>query len=369
MMIATQNELQDLIERAERCDAIALDTEFIWERTYYPRFGLIQLALSDEDCYLIDPLAIKDLSELGRLLADPNIVKIFHDAPQDLAILNRACGSPPRNIFDTRLAAGFTGLSATLSLSKLVKILLDIDLRKTETRTNWLKRPLDKEQLEYAQDDVRYLRALRILLLSSIIGPEIKSWLQEELELLDNPATYTGYRDEDRYLKIKEAGNLDPNALSILRELTMWREKEARSTNRPRGHIVPDTVLVDIAKKHLDNLDVIKVETKISSRAVKRYGKQIIAAVKGGMASEKPVETPLTKTIKLTKKDKNTLDRLNQLVRAKSEVQGIDPTIIGNGQELKLLVKILNKSCESKMLRQMEGWRKTFLKDFFRQTA
>jgi ribonuclease D len=256
-----------------------------------------------------------------------------------------------------------------LSLSKLVKNLLDIDLRKTETRTNWLKRPLDKEQIEYALDDVRYLRALRILLLSSIIGPEIKSWLQEELELLDNPATYMGYRDQDRYLKIKEAGKLEPKALAILRELTTWREKEARSTNRPRGHVVPDTVLVDIAKKHLDNLDAIRAETKISSRAMKRYGKQIIDAVENGLASEKPVALPLSKTIKLTKKDKDTLDRLNQLVRAKSEVQGIDPAIIGNGQELKLLVKILNKSCESKMLRQMEGWRKTFLKDFFRLTA
>jgi len=369
MMITTQNELRDLIERAGKCDAIALDTEFIWERTYYPRLGLIQLALSDENCYLIDPLALKDLSALGELLADATVVKIFHDAPQDLAILNRATGSIPKNIFDTRLAAGFTGLPATLSLSKLIKILLDIDLKKSETRTNWLKRPLDIQQIEYALDDVRYLRAIRILLLSSIIGPEIKSWLHEELELLDDPSTYMGYSDEERYLKIKEAGNLDPQGLSILRELTIWREREARALNRPRGHIVPDSVLISIARKHLTTVDSIKSETNISSRAADRYGEKIVAAVKQGLVSESPIQEPISKTIKLTQKDREALARLNQLVQVKSEVQGIDPAIIGNGQEFKLLVKILNKSCESKMLRQMDGWRKTFLKDFFRQTA
>jgi len=369
MMITTLKDLQELIDRAGRCDAIGLDTEFVWERTYYPRLGLIQLALSDEDCHLIDPLAIKDLSELGSLLANPNVIKIFHDAPQDLAILSRATGATPKNIFDTRLAAGFTGLSATLSLSKLIKILLDIDLDKTETRTNWLKRPLDKGQIEYALDDVRYLRAIRILLISSIIGPEIKSWLYEELELLDDPSFYMGPKDDERYLKIKAAANLDPLGLSILRELSIWREKEARNANRPRGHIVPDTVLCDIARKHLDNLELIKAETKLSSRAATHFGDKIMGAIKRGLTSKEQPGDPTRKTLRLSKKDKETLARLNQLVQVKSEVQGIDPTIIGNGQEFKYLVKILNKSCESKMLRQMEGWRKKFLEDFFRQSA
>ncbi len=369
MMITTQNDLQELVEHASRCDAVALDTEFVWERTYYPRLGLIQLALSDEDCHLIDPIALKDLSGLGDLLADPNVVKIFHDAPQDLTILSRATGAAPKNIFDTRLAAGFTGLPATLSLSKLIKILLDIDLQKTETRTNWLKRPLKAEQIEYALDDVRYLRAARILLLSSIIGPEIKSWLQEELLLLDDPANYMGHRDDERYLRIKDSGSLSTQGLAILRELTIWREQEARSLDRPRGHIIADTVLLNIARKQLDGIDKIKSETTISSRAAERYGAKIVAAVKCGLGSKQEIQAPIAKTIKLTKKDKETLARLNQLVQVKSEVQGIDPAIVGNGLEFKLLVKILNQSCESKMLRQMEGWRKTFLKDFFRQTV
>jgi ribonuclease D len=367
-MITTQADLQELIERVKKTDAVALDTEFVWERTYYPRLGLIQLALSDEECYLIDPCAIEDLSALGELLADPSIIKIFHDAPQDLAILSRVTASIPKNIFDTRLAAGFTGLSATLSLSNLIKILLDIDLAKTETRTNWLKRPLNKEQVDYALDDVRYLRAARIVLLSSIIGPEIKSWLQEELNLLNDPTVYIGHKDNERYLKIKDASSLSPRGLLILYELCMWREQEARSLDRPRGHIVPDAVLLSIAKKQLQTIDEIKAETTLSIRAADRFGEKIIAAVHKGLISDESIDQPISKSMKLTKKEKETLARLNNLIQIKSEVQGIDPVIIGNNTEFKLLVKILNKSCKSQMLRQMEGWRKSFLKDFFRQT-
>ena len=205
--------------------------------------------------------------------------------------------------------------------------------------------------------------------MSSIIGPEIKSWLQEELELLDTPATYMGHKDEERYLKIKDASSLNPQGLAVLRELALWREGEARALNRPRGHIVPDNVLLNIARKRLGNMDELRTETALSSRAAERYGDKIIAAVQKGLDSRKPITLPINRSIKLTKKDKEALARLNQLVLLKSEVQGIDPAIVGTGTEFKMLVKILNKSRESTLLRQMEGWRKTFLKDFFRQTS
>ncbi|MGI9568657.1 MAG: ribonuclease D, partial [Desulfobulbia bacterium] len=114
-MINSEKDFSDLIERACNTDCVGLDTEFIWERTYYPRLGLIQLALSDEDCFLIDPLAIEDFTPLGRLLGNRGVVKILHDAPQDLMILNRVTGVVPRNVFDTRIAAGFSGLPSTIS--------------------------------------------------------------------------------------------------------------------------------------------------------------------------------------------------------------------------------------------------------------
>ena len=203
-MITSTREFNILIERACTTDCVGLDTEFIWERTYYPKLGLIQLALSDEECFLIDPLAIRDLTPLGRLLNNSAVVKILHDAPQDLMILNRVSGVVPQNVFDTRVAAGFSGLSSTISLADLINILLEIDLPKTETRTNWLNRPLNSSQVDYALDDVRYLRALRVLLLARIIVPEIRKWLGQEMKLLSLPEAYKLPADDLRYLFVGE---------------------------------------------------------------------------------------------------------------------------------------------------------------------
>ncbi len=365
-MITSSDALRTLIDKARASDAVAIDTEFIWTRTYLPRLGLVQLALSDEDCHLVDPLAIDDLSPLGELLADQSVIKILHDAPQDLAILHQVTGYVPKNIFDTRLAAGFAGLSATLSLGNLIQELLDISLAKTETRTNWLKRPLDDEQVHYALDDVRYLRAARIILINRIIGPEIKSWLQEELDLLNIPENYNGLTSNNRYRKIRGAKSLDAAGLSVLRELSLWRERTAKKNDRPRGHILPDGVLIEISRHRPDTMEQLTAKTSLSAKAAERWGTTLLAAVKAGLACPADSRPQPDRSIRLNRKNADTLDRLNEFIQLKSKVQGIDPMLIGNSSELKKLVKILNKSRRSQLMRQMEGWRKTFLNDFFR---
>lgn len=365
-IITSPEELHGLIEKARATSAVALDTEFVWTKTYFPRLGLIQLALSDEDCHLVDPLAIDDLSPLGELLGDQKVIKILHDAPQDLAILQQATECVPKNIFDTRLAAGFASLPATLSLCNLIEELLDITLSKTQTRTNWLKRPLDAEQIEYALNDVRYLRAARVILINRIIGPEIKSWLQEELDLLNSPHNYNGLEEDNRYKKIRGAKGLDQIGLAILRELVIRRERIARKINRPRGHVVKDSVLIDISKKRLTTLDHLHRDTTLSTRTIENWGAQLVAATQAGLSCPVGDRPELEKPIRLNTKNTQMLDRLHEFIQLKSSVQGIDPTLIGNSNELKKLVKILNRSCKSEMVRQMEGWRSTFLNDFFR---
>ncbi len=357
-MITSRDDLQALIERALKTDAVALDTEFVWERTYYPRLGLIQLALSNEECFLIDPCALEDLSPIGELLADRKVVKIFHDAPQDLAILRSATGANPKNIFDSRLAAGFAGLSSTLSLADLIEILLDIKLEKTETRTNWLKRPLDPRQEEYALNDVRYLRAVRVLLLARAI-PDARTWLEEELQRLDDPASYSGISDQERYLKIKGAGRLDRHALATLQELASWREEEARKRNKPRGHIIRDTVLLSIAEQQLRDHKSIQECGEISSRSVNAYGDKLIQLVNKGLG--RPAENcpPLLRNVKLNKKEKTALDKLHDFIILKSDIHGIDPALLGNKSQLKQLIKPnVPLSPENK---QGKGWRKRFL--------
>jgi len=354
-MITTTEELIELMKRAHKTNAVALDTEFIWERTFYPNLGLIQLALSDEDCFIIDPLAVKDLSPLGKLLADPSVVKIFHDAPQDLVILRTATGHDPKNIFDTRLAAGFCGYDSTLSLATLVERLLGIKLNKGATRTDWLKRPLDPKQTKYALDDVRYLRAIRILLLARSLS-KTNHWLLEELRLFDDLNTYTGLSDTLRYTKIKGIGNLDSHSLAILQELAQWREEEAKRKNRPRGHIVKDNVLLAIARNRLQDREAIQTAGEISHKSVSSYGDDLIQCVKRGESQSTEECPPLLKTAKLTAREESTFTALCDFITLKSDVNGIDPALVGNKKELQAFLTTPNPNA-----RQEKGWRKKFL--------
>jgi len=367
--IQNETDLNTLVNLAQKTDAVALDTEFVWERTYYPQLGLIQIALSDEDCYLIDPIAVKNLQPLGKLLSDRGVIKILHDAPQDLAILQRATGATPQNIFDTRLAAGFSDLSATLSLVHLVKELLDISLSKEETRTNWLQRPLSEEQIRYALDDVRYLRAVRVVLLNRIIGPKIKSWLQEELNLLNNPASYSGPPDNVRFRKIRGNSHLDKQALAILKNLTTWREGVARKVDRPRGHVLKDNILLDIARQKPLSTSDLTTNIGLSEKATKKYAKTIVAITETTLDQKESSYPAPHYSIRLSKQEKTSMENLQNLITLKCELLGIAPSLIGNSSELKQLVKTLNSTKKNgpEQLRQTDGWRKHFLEDYFRQ--
>lgn len=363
-MITTTEDLKALMKRAHQTDAVALDTEFVWERTYYPKLGLIQLALSDEECFLIDPCALDDLSPLGELLADGAVVKIFHDASQDLSILRTATGADPCNIFDTRLGAGFGGLSSTLSLADLVELLLEIKLEKNETRTNWLKRPLTSKQNEYAQDDVRYLRAVRVLLLARVL-PEAQPWLTAEQERLNSPESYTGIGDELRYTKIKGAGSLNRSSLAILQALGAWREGEARRKNRPRGHIIKDPVLLGIARRQLQDPAGIQKCGEISSKSVRAYGKTLMTLVAHALSLPQETCPALLRIPKLNKGEQAALTGLQEYITLKSDVNGIDPILIGNKSELK---RCITEQFPAHT-RQQKGWRREFLAELTTRTT
>ncbi len=141
-LIDTPDALAALISRARQQPCVAVDTEFVWERTYYANLGVVQVGWSKDETHLIDTVALGgQLHPLGWLLEDAEVRKVFHDAPQDLQILHRATGAHARNVFDTRIAAGFAGLGGTLSLQRLLRATVGVDLPKTESRTNWLQRP------------------------------------------------------------------------------------------------------------------------------------------------------------------------------------------------------------------------------------
>jgi len=361
--ISTQQDLNALMTRAMHTDAVGIDTEFVWERTYFPQLGLIQIALSDEECFAIDPTTIKDLTPLGKLMANKDVVKILHDAPQDLTILHEATGIAANNIFDTRLAAGFAGLSSTCSLSRLIQDLLDTTLNKSETRTNWLNRPLSAKQLTYALDDVRYLRAARIILLGQIIGPKVKDWLKEELALLSTPEHLNKVQDSKRYKKIKGVNKLDREGLAIAKEICTWREHVGRKLDRPRGHVIKDDVIMDIATLKPESDEELS-ETRLSPKAYSRYSSDIVNII-NTIKKSSPQDFPFAQQrLQLSATEKTAHEELKKFITLKGDVLGIDPALLGNTNELKGYIKSIY-SGKARHTRQTLGWRKEFLKDFY----
>ncbi|MEL6615141.1 MAG: ribonuclease D, partial [Bacteroidota bacterium] len=242
-MIDSPSALADLCSRARQQTAVALDTEFVWERTYVPALGVVQIGLGGDDVHLVDTLALTgdDLSPLGDLLADPDTEVVLHDALQDLQILARATGRLPRNVFDTQRVAGFVGQTATASLQDLVAWACGVTLDKGATRSDWLRRPLSETQVHYAENDVRYSLDVRDRLLDEAEDRQRLDWIDEEMEIYEDSAHFEDADPMEAVSRVKSRGasKLDGQGRTILRYVAAWREREARRLDRTRRMVLP----------------------------------------------------------------------------------------------------------------------------------
>ena len=286
-LIETAADLEALVERARDHEAVALDTEFVWERTYYPGLGLVQVGLGGDDIALLDTTAIPDLSALGALLEDEGVEKVLHDAAQDLQILARATGSQPANAFDTQRAAGLVGLTATLSLQDLVEWAVGVRLDKGETRSDWLRRPLSDSQVHYAAADVRYLLDARAKILGEAERLGRTAWVASEMERYDDPALYDEADETDAVDRVKGRGigRMSGRQRAVLRAVAAWREREARALDRTRRMVLPDEALVAVAERGPRTEDDLR-KLKLTDRQVGRYGRGLLDAVEAGAATE-----------------------------------------------------------------------------------
>ena len=280
-MIDNPKALAELVERSLTKTCVALDTEFVWNRTYYPKLGVIQLALAGDDCHLIDTVAITDLSPLRQVLEDPEIELILHDAQQDLTILRQATGAFPRNVFDTRCAAGLANMSSTTSLAELLELTIGVLLDKTETRTDWVRRPLSEEQLAYAIEDVCHMHEVRDVLRARIEKISRSTWLAEELAVYDDPTLYEQRDPREQFERVKGIGRTSSRERAVLRELTAWREEEARRRDRPRSHVLADETLIYLARRQPQSLQDLD---KIRGLNRHRDGARIIEEIRRGLA-------------------------------------------------------------------------------------
>ena len=337
-MIASNDALQELATLLLTQSCIAVDTEFVWERTFYAQLGLVQIGLADGTCYLIDPLAIDDMTPLGTVLADPQVTKILHDAPQDLMILRRATGSTTHNIFDTRRAAGFAGISSVISLQGVIDELVGVLLPKGHSRTNWLRRPLSPEQLDYAVDDVLYLPKAVEELRKRARERNTEVWMDAELATLDASELYEDRPPESYYLRIKTASSLRSPALAALRELAAWREATARKLDRPRKHIAEDRELVSVAKVAPKKIGELRHCQHLGTRTAQYYGENLIAAVQRSTELDpaevaRPPARPDSRHV-----GKERVDALADRIRECCEGRGVDPALIGSKADVTRLV-------------------------------
>ncbi len=281
MYIANQEDLCAFVKRASSSPVLAIDTEFLREKTYYAKLCLIQMATEDEVA-LIDPFAVDDLRVLAPLLNNENIVKLFHAGGQDLEILYRTVGSLPKPLFDTQIAASLLGYTQQVGYAALVHSELGFTLKKADSYTDWSKRPLSNSQLSYAADDVLYLPRLYANMYQKLLEQGRLAWLTPDFEELIDPKRY--HIDVyERFRKLKRASSLNRKQLSAAREVTAWREIEAQKRDIPRKWILSDEQIVEACKREPSSLDDLFMIRGIKEHLSTKDARSVLAAIGKGL--------------------------------------------------------------------------------------
>ncbi len=244
MIITTTKQLIDVCQRFSNSDFIAVDTEFIRERTFYPELCLIQIATLDE-AYCIDPLGDIQLDSLFQLFQNKNVVKVFHAARQDIEIIFHLSGKIPTPIFDTQIGAMACGFGENISYQQLVKSYLKIDLDKSMRCTNWTKRPLNERQIQYALCDVTHLCRVYQRIQKFLKENQREKWIQDELNQLSDTTLYNP--SPDQLAEKAKSCNLKGLSLAIYQKLYIFRENLARQRNKLRRHIMKDELLTELS--------------------------------------------------------------------------------------------------------------------------
>lgn len=347
--IDTKQALSDLCQQIKDSDWLAIDTEFLREKTYHPQLCLIQLA-NDDVVACIDPLAINDLSELLDILYKPEMTLVFHAARQDLELFYLLRGELPQNLFDSQLAATVLGYGDQIGYGKLVKECLNVDLDKSHSRTDWSKRPLDQAQIDYAADDVRYLRKLYPLLKSALIEKERLNWLNDDFAKLTDLKTYEPAPDKI-WRKIKGAGRLKGVQLAILQRLGKWRENNALEKNRPRRWILKDEVLIDLARIAPTNNEKLKKIRGLEDKTISRHGPILLDEIVQAKSVPQEQWPNIQQPEPLTNEQEALIDALMALLRHYCAEQSIAPVAVATRKDIELLVR------GERDISLLSGWR------------
>ena len=336
-LIETDSDLAALCARLATHDFVAVDTEFMRENTYWPELCLLQIASVDEAA-AVDPMIGLDLAPLLHLLVDNHdVLKVFHAGGQDLEIIHNMTGKTPAPLFDTQIAAMALGHGEQIGYSNLVESMLGHSLDKGARFTDWSRRPLDKRQIDYAIADVTHLATIFPRMVEKLKRNKRGAWLDEEMERLADPSSFD-FHPDDAWKRLKLPGR-NPQLLGRLRAIAAWRETEARGKNIPRGRIVKDDTLGELAAhppKTQDDLG--KVRGLSAGWRSNDIGARLMAAI-GNARPVEPDEMPMREANRpgLTKDAALVSDLLKLLLKIRSKETGVAAKLIARSDELEAL--------------------------------
>lgn len=332
IMLESAAQVSRAAKAWRRTGLLALDTEFVRERTYHADLGLVQLS-DGQTVWLIDPLLEGVLAPLAELLADERVIKLLHSPSEDLEVLLHTTGELPTPLVDSQQACALLGQPLQLGYHKAAEWLLGIPIDKDLTRSNWLARPLRPELLHYAALDVCVLPLMWAKLRGQLDDLGRLPWLEEDCgRMLDEARQPVD--PMDRWARIRGVGRLDGDSLAVLQSLAAWRETEAQARNRPRGFIVKDPVLLTIAREQMDHPRDLETLGDFHPRARQRYGRDITRRVREALDSGAtlPVQP------QAGPEERKTLKAMRKLVEKEAEALGIEPTVLATKRDMEAML-------------------------------
>lgn len=354
--IDNNQKLADLLARLDHAPWITLDTEFIREKTYYPRLCLIQIGSADV-LACIDPLQIDDLQPFLDWLNEPHRLKVLHAAWQDLEIFHHLNGKVPAPVFDTQIAAAVLGMGDQLGYARLVEHLLGVQLDKSQSRTDWARRPLTSKQLEYAIDDVRHLRTAYLLLREQLEQLGRMKWLDKPFQKLTDPASYA-IDPRTIWQRVKGVQILKSRQLAILRELAAWREERALHKDIPRRWILSDEILLDMAKMQPKNADAFNQIRGLSTEQIERNASEWLACIQHGQSLPQEEWPQLPRRRKLDDNMGVLADLLTALLNQVASENDISAQMIATRPQIE-------KMLEEGRTTVSDDWRGALVNDLF----
>ncbi len=354
MYIATQENLAAFVERARSSSVLAIDTEFLREKTYYAKLCLLQMA-TDDEVVIVDPFEMDDLSVLAPLLTDERIVKLFHAAGQDLEIILREVGVLPRPVFDTQIAAALLGHTQQIGYAALVHAECGVSLKKIDSFTDWSRRPLSASQRDYAADDVVYLPRLYAGMRAALEEKGRLHWLDHDFEELSDPARYEA-NERERFRRLKRVSQLSRRQLSAAREVAAWRELEAQRRDVPRKGVVTDEQIVEACKREARTIDELFMVRGLSDRLSTKDARAVVSLISSALSAPPDTWPELDRCGKSEPNVDAELDLMSALVRLRAKENGIAFPTLASHDDLARVARGYREGVDL-----LRGWRRAIV--------